>query len=421
MFSLENGSKVIILGTNNEAITAYFKLRNRFDILGFMDNDATEDGVFCDKKLFTLKKMKNLGDATVVIYSPKWMLICKWLLKHNYKIFRDFLPYFMFEYEKIDICKILSVTPESDMEYVLKKMKKEKKAVLIHGNCQTIPLKLYLNNNNRFKKEFIIYDIPPLHLVNDSNKFIFESKFLFYDVSVFVSHNVSKDNRFGYFLSTQNFLDHLPKTCQVIRISNLWFAGYFPQHLGKLNSKVCSYLPSAFLWQDMNLDRMGGKEKLPLKDILKKLKNEDLYSSLYLNSLFEKNFLNMEEREKNVDVKMTDYLRVFCMKDIMFYSSNHPKNIIIKELAKRLLRYMNIYHESEEIYFDYEMLIDKTETLKITCEAVYPAVFKFLGIKDKMNKYSLNYPGTLKNRQYILFDDYIKDYLTFNYGYAYEE
>lgn len=421
MIALKKNSKIIILGTNSDAIVAYFKFRNNFNIIGFMDNDAKEEGLFCGKTLFTLKKIKDLDGAIVIIYSEKSIQICKWLNDHNYKIFKDFIPSFMFEYKSIEISKVLEVTPRNEIENVLKLMRKDKKIILIHGNCQVIPLKLYLNNNERFTENYILYDIPPLHLINDKNKVLFEMDILFKDISVFVTQNISKNNRFGYTLSTQNFLDHLSPKCTVIRISNLWFAGYFPQHFDKLDSEINRYRPGSFLWQDNNLDKFG-KKRVALNSVIKILKDVNYYNKEFLDELFEKNLENMRKRDENVDIKLVDYLRANCKKEILFYSSNHPKNIVIKELAKRLLVSLNLYIDQEFVTFNYESLIDKTETLKITCEAIYPSVFKYLGLLDKMDDYSFNYPGSIKTRQFILFEDYIKDYLVLNFeGYLYDD
>ena len=422
MFLLDKGAKIILLGKNQAAVTAYFKLRGTFDIIGFMDNDATEETVFCSKPCFMLNKINRLDGAVVIIYSEKCISICKWLNQHGYQILKDFIPYFMFDYDSIDFHRISLVTPEEQIASVLKRMRKNKKAALIHGNCQTIPLKIYLRHNKRFTQKYIIYDIPPLHLINKQNESIFCSKSLFEDISLFITQLVSENNRFGYHLSTKYFLDNLSlnKTCKYVVISNLWFDGYFPQHLNKLSNELIDAIPAAFLWQDKNLDFFA-KEGRSMDEILSLVTRKHYYSQQFLDDLFEKNFISLAQREESVDIKMADYLRQVCKQDIQFYSVNHPKNIIIKELAKRLLAFIGLYQKEEMISFDHEYLIDQNETLKITCEAVYPAVYQYLGLQDKEPKYSFNYPGSIRSREYLLFEDYVKDYLIYNYSYAYEE
>lgn len=419
MFSIPFKSNIIIFGTDSLAKETYFRLRQNFNIIGFLDNNATAESTLCDMPVYTLAKMNQLQDAIAVVYGPKTVSICNWLNEHNFKLFKHYIPSFMFEYDRIDFVQVSMVTPEDQMKMVLNRLKQGKSIALIHGNCQIIPLKLYLTNNKRFNEKYILYDIPALHLINESNNMIFRSNHLFEDVDLFITQQVSDNNRFGYYLSTQNFLDHLSEKCKIVTIINLWFDAYFPQHSAKVESPITPYL-TANLWADSNLEKMGS-EKTSIDEILSTLQDENFYSKEYLNTRFENSIKTLIDREQFVDVHMSDYVQQLCRDDILFYSVNHPKNFLVKELARRCLRYIDLYQSHELIEFLHEELLDDTSTLKITCEAIYPSVFKFLNTDKNAKNYSLNYPGAIKNRPYVTFEEYIKDYLTFNHNYPYME
>ncbi len=417
MFSISD-KKIYLLGKNRDAAIAYFKLKGKFEILGFIDNEAKEESTFCGTKCYTLRKMKNLGGVIAIVYGKKSITICNWLKEHGYELFNEYIPWFMFEYDCIDFYSVLSVTPPDKMDFVLERMRKGRKAVLIHGNCQTSPMKLYLKKNSRFSSEFIIYDIPPIHAVNKNKEMVFQSEYLYKDVNLFITHVISEKNKFGYHLSTDYLQKHLPEKCRIVKVINLWFEGYFPQHGEKVDSEVVCHIPGAFCWQDINLERMG-ERKENIEEILSVVKNDDYYPAEFLQKNFETALKNLRERENVVDIGISEYLADICKKEVLFYSVNHPKNIVIKEIIRRVLRYIGLYNETEIIEFKHELLLDQEECLKIACEAVYPSVFKFLGIKG--SGYTFNYPGVLQNRDYMTFEEYVKDYMAFNFSYEYEE
>ena len=60
MFSISD-KKIYLLGKNRDAAIAYFKLKGKFEISGFIDNEAKEESTFCGTRCYTLRKMKNLG------------------------------------------------------------------------------------------------------------------------------------------------------------------------------------------------------------------------------------------------------------------------------------------------------------------------------------------------------------------------
>ena len=194
----------------------------------------------------------------------------------------------------------------------------------------------------------------------------------------------------------------------------MYMQAYFPQHKNITDQVYNTWGIISFKWGDKYLDAFC-YNRLPSSEIYEKVCNTEFISANTLDNLFAKDFAEMERRDEMLDVKITDYLRKWAKQEILFYSVNHPKNIVINEIVKRLLVYMGYYSTIEEVEFRNEKILDEEKSLKITCEAIYPTVCKF--IYGEAKDIEFNMPGAINFDECLDFRTYVKYYLAYIWNY----
>ena len=105
-----------------------------------------------------------------------------------------------------------------------------------------------------------------------------------------------------------------------------------------------------------------------------------------------------KDREKDVDIKMIDELERRVFTEVIFHSFNHPKISLIKSLAQKILKYLDIQ--------DLNVKSPETdESLPFQSQPVYPAVFRALNINPNLeSKFYINklaWSDTFSFRGYI--------------------
>ncbi|MBW4464201.1 MAG: hypothetical protein KME07_02020 [Pegethrix bostrychoides GSE-TBD4-15B] len=111
---------------------------------------------------------------------------------------------------------------------------------------------------------------------------------------------------------------------------------------------------------------------IPLHELTGVIENTTLSSpSLILEYLSE-----LRTREKNCNVKISDYLESNACKSYLFYSLNHPVNDVLRELCSRILNY---YELSNDLKIRVKPYLSNYRL------PIYPFVSKALGLSGKPN------------------------------------
>ena len=195
-------------------------------------------------------------------------------------------------------------------------------------------------------------------------------------------------------------------------INNYWFQGYFPQHKkNEHNVLTDMYTYGAFNWGDEILDKLV-TEGRSADEIYKIAYSDETVDKKELDELIASQFSDMRAREKVCDIKMADYIEENYNKRVLFYSCNHPANELLKLSAMKILRFIGLYTEDEQIKFRYENSLDSKPMLKSVTETIYPAVLHSLGMNDIED--TLSY--SVLFGEFCNFDDYVKNYLSFCHG-----
>ena len=115
-------------------------------------------------------------------------------------------------------------------------------------------------------------------------------------------------------------------------------------------------------------------------------------------NVVEKSFRELESREKECNIRITDYLRKNFLDRQLFFSPNHPTNEVLWELSKRILEYLSLGGDERKLKD-----IDVTD-LSGSAMPLYPCVVKGLEIK----KY---FPTVYANRALWEFNSNVRGFL----------
>lgn len=119
----------------------------------------------------------------------------------------------------------------------------------------------------------------------------------------------------------------------------------------------------------------------------------------------ESSLAELQRREQQTDVKITDYIKEHYQKKQLFYSCNHPNEELMLEYTNRLLRFLG-YDEMEIGIADYYI---SGGSLKGQDIPVYPSVIKALGLEKYEKKY---YPNRYIDSKILLdIKEFIKLYI----------
>lgn len=108
--------------------------------------------------------------------------------------------------------------------------------------------------------------------------------------------------------------------------------GFFPQDIDNNYNRDAKIPLGMFPHGDANIEKlwMAGKSTDKIIEYI----SGDVYSKQYIIDNFNRYMERIIEREKNWDVKITDYLIRTYRKEQIFYEKDHPCNNVLKEICR---------------------------------------------------------------------------------------
>lgn len=220
----------------------------------------------------------------------------------------------------------------------------DKKIVVINANCHGEFYKRYLYQSKSFTDEYIIWDVPALHVQKDTCI----SEDLLKACDLFIHQDIRADNHVGYKFSDEYILPLLKKGCRTIVVPNMVGMGKwnFPTAV----RKEYRYGTWAMFCRDSVLDDAYSKYK-NVKDIKKYVSSPDVYPEEKVRELFEACKIRLEEREKNWDVKISDYIFKNYQTEKLFYDYDHASDSVMQEIGRRLCDMLGIRDISGKLIY----------------------------------------------------------------------
>ena len=267
-----------------------------------------------------------------------------------------------------------------------------KKAAIIFGNCQTGQLAKILINNPTFYKNYFIIQLPMVCDYNDLSLKYFQENF-WSVCDLFISHHVNENNRFSPLLATKKLSERLPIGASIIFIPNVYFDGYFPQITKNLhNVDLDKHQSGRFPYGDKYVDQFLNNAQaqgggVNLENLTNYIKMQNFISESEVIKQIQNSFQALEQREISCNIKMSDIVEARYKKEQIFYSPNHPTQDILIELAKRILKFMDI---NDVDFENINVLLDVRDSLMGQDIPIYPKVKEILNLENSLEKFFPN-------------------------------
>lgn len=283
---------------------------------------------------FSLQHALSLKSTDIIVYGKSEEIVNRF---NEVRGGARLIPYFLLRNDIIRYTdlKDFDISVLSD---IISHLKTDKKIAVLIGNCQLSYLSSILSSQKEFYENYCIIDIPKIFEKFESvdlNKIDLIIK----NADLILSQPIREDNKFLPYYSNKNIYDIKNKNCTFILIPNITFAGYWPQMKNFDKSLKPSFITlggqKIFPYVDYNILTMLDKGYSD-QEILLQIKSIDFYSASEVLDHYSSELSISFERESNCDIKIFDYVSKIASEDVIFYSFNHPKAIVIEELAKRI-------------------------------------------------------------------------------------
>lgn len=296
--------------------------------------DNKKKGLFYN---LIIKEPKYEENIFIIVTSYRYYFeIRKQLIELGYREFIDFIPMSLYK----------------------------KKMAVAYGNCHMGLVKMYLERHKEFSADYGFYPLPEIQMLGDD----FPLKDILPFTKLLLHQSVREDNRFGYEFSSNNIIAMMPQDCIIISCPNLYGLPkcFFPQlelFEDKINmfSLFCSY-------KEKNIEYLvrAGVSKEIIKN---KLQSGGVYTKNEIVLLWEEFKNKLVTREKQWDIKISDYIFEKYKTEKLFNDTWHITTKLGREISNRIIKYMG-YHN-----FEIPIIIPSSD---------YNEVFIYQDVKDAL-------------------------------------
>lgn len=398
--------QIAIWGAGVRGREAYYELKKKFHIVGFLDSDIRKKDMEIVDGKRVLGQEVCVKDTLIVISCGKWLEVLQTLKGRGLNVLVDYIPYHMLLGKKICLHEMLDCFGTENTLLYLQEVKKHKKIALLYGNCQTEIIANMLEYNHDFESQYTLLRVPQVHLYRDEEQVeqIFYQNGIMGLVDLFIYQNVKENNRFYTRLGTDTILEQVSEACRKIPIHNIYFDGYFIQFEADENRYFENFLKKDFPYTDIFVNRFLEEGK-NADEIIKLLEDDELVPEYRIIERCEESIENLRQRERSVEVAIVDFIEDNYREEQLFYTCNHPKNIVIYEYVKRILKTIGI--EKTDKFTEEEMNMEFGTLGMANSFPVFPCVIKALGLK----KYDTKAHISNVSSNLITMDAYIREYI----------
>lgn len=373
--------EIILFGAGECAVHFYRRFKDDLPMVGCVTNNRNERIFSADgKEIWPIYRVEEIDYS-----SGKFVIVCA----------KNYLP--MEEQLKtMGMCYGVDYIDSETFEVLCS----EKKIALFYGVCYSRAIYTCLQSSREFSLRYHSYYWMEYLKMDALQEELFSYMLEICDFYLYNAFFTPEKRRLN-----NAYLARLNKHCIIISIPVLVFNGYYPcesDQIGKDNmynvtSCLSPYAP--FLTPDRNINRMI-EEKIGLSEILKRVSDEGFYQKDFIIKNYEKEMKKLELAEKIADIKICDFLYENHQKKRTFLNEKHISNIVIMELADRILEKLGLKR-------DINNSILKERLLYTSEVPVYPSVIKHLSLEIYRGTYTLY---TFKGDIQLTFEQYVERY-----------
>ena len=218
-----------------------------------------------------------------------------------------------------------------------------KMLAVIYGNCHIVPISELLRTNPMFSSKYNLCDFALYDMTSEEMQTL--QNFL-RNCDLFIHQAVRENNSFGVDYCSKYLISFLPNKCKIISIPNVYGAGrcFFPQ-LMQVGEHILDFNKYGhtlyFSIKDKYIDKAfdEGKDYIEITDAM--FNDNSIFDQNEIIQEVQRTIQKLFEREKDWNIKITDYIYNNYQVKKLFYDPSHPCECLLIEIAKRFLIYMN--------------------------------------------------------------------------------
>lgn len=336
-------------------LTAYWE---QLEISIVFDNK--KEGFFYK---WEIEKPRYIKNMFVVVTADQYHEIRKQLIELGYSEFSDFVPYQIFN----------------------------RKMAVAYGNCHMWAVKTYLERDKDFAKDYGFYPLPMIQ----NMKLLENYELVLPHCELFLHQAIRKENIYGEKYASENMISYLSKQCQVVSIPNLFALPdcFFPQQQKYWKERQFYFNLGEDIWIERWLEE--GKTEEEIKAYIVK---GGVYQRQEILELW-RDFQNkLYKREKEWDVKISDYIMDNYKTIKLFYDKYHISATLAREIASRTMQYMGY---EGQIPYELPIYLDSCEMF------IYQDVKEALGLQFEESYIRLGQKYCPLNESYMDIDNYV--------------
>lgn len=352
--------KYAILGAGNIGEKILIKYWRVFGIEIIFDNYLYGE-VFHG---WQIQKPEYKENIFIIVCSDRYYEIRKQLLDIGYKEFENFVPYQIFQ----------------------------KNMAITYGNCHMGAIKKYLERNKKLTSEYGFYPFPEIQSMGALEDY----ETVLPHCKLFIHQSIRRENIYGSRYASDTMKNYFPHTCKVVSIPNLHGMPecFFPQQKrcdawGKLRF-MAGYDENIKNWV------MDGKTE---EDIKRYMMRGGVYSKAEIMDKWDEFERKLLEREKEWDVKISDFIFENYKHTKLFYEKYHISDIMAREIASRTLKYLGY---DSDIPYLLKSSLDAHEMF------IYQDIVDALGLKLEQRYIRINYQLDTLETADMDMEEYIK-------------
>lgn len=376
MVTLESirDKNIVVYGTGINAVKCIYFLEMTHVKIEYLVDGRDGTGKFKNYQVCQPSAEVLDGKYIIVACSPETYPVIKKRLQ-DYREFEDYIFY----------------------EWLNRQM------VFLHGNCHMDIVESFLKSSINFQKKYAIY--PTARICTGMP---IDVKML-PNMDVWIHEDIQTTNAFGYEVSDEYIKKYIASDVLEIIMPHLYGlgAGFFPhakvenkRNVGLLNG---AYENGMFPICDDVIEQCVREHKT-IEEICRYVNKDNIISAEYIISNFQEYMDKIKEREKNWDIKISDFILQNYRFEKLFYDKGHPTNTILKKISEEILKILGIYDEP------------------ITCNGrldyheipVYPWIRKVLGMNWEETDIRID-NNAIKGTENMDISQYIREYIWWCY------
>jgi polysaccharide biosynthesis acetyltransferase WcbI-like protein len=211
---------------------------------------------------------------------------------------------------------------------------KDKIKVMVLANCQGAAVKALLKHN---VKNLEIVPTPPIHQIKGNNTIINDLYSQLVSVDYIITQPL-QDKGFGR-LRLENL--KLGYNDKLISFPVLFFQGDNPELIylrDERNLHISGFLTD---YHDINI-LVGFKHRVTVKQMTKFFLDKNYLDQSIITTIRKKSLDTLKRREKDLDIKVSDYIGELAKLEKTFWTMNHPKNSVLDEVVRLIMLRMGL-------------------------------------------------------------------------------